>query len=135
MLSNGSPPGLFTLQYTRVVVLRWNAQQLRQKKIQIAYHKELYIYQKINSITPWTECYALSLPCELYTYQPLVVSTPETQFSEPRFSEKLDLMNKLQAPFFIFYSLSRLHLVNLLNLANKKGLTTTFTKLSFGYMS
>ena len=35
----------------------------------------------------------------------LELRTPETQFSEPRFSEILDLMNKLQVPFsyFIFY--------------------------------
>ena len=53
--------------------------------------------------------------------------TPET-----RFSELLDLMNKLQLTFFIFYSLSRLDLVNRLNLVNKKGLTITFTKSSLG---
>ena len=42
-------------------------------------------------------------------------------------------MNKLQlAPFFIFYSLFRLDFVNRLNLVNKKGLTTMFTKSSLG---
>jgi len=29
-------------------------------------------------------------------------STPKTRFSEPRFSERLDLMNKLQLPFSYF---------------------------------
>ena len=62
----------------------------------------------------------------------VVLGTPKTRFSEPRFSELLDLMNKLQLTFFIFYSLSRLDLVNRLNLVNKKGLTITFTKSSLG---
>ena len=30
------------------------------------------------------------------------INTPETRFSEPRFSEVLDLMNKLQLPFSYF---------------------------------
>ena len=34
--------------------------------------------------------------------------------------------------YFIFYSLSRLDLVDRLNLRNKRGLTTTFTKSSLG---
>ena len=50
----------------------------------------------------------------------------EPRFSDPHFSETLDLMNELQLPFFLFYSLSRLDLMN------KKGLTTLFTKSSFG---
>ena len=33
------------------------------------------------------------------------INTPETRFSEPRFSEILNLMNKLQLPssYFTFY--------------------------------
>ena len=58
------------------------------------------------------------------------VSTPETRFSEPGFSEIFDLMNKLQLPFLYLNSLSRLDLVNRLNLVNKKGLTIRFTKSS-----
>ena len=30
------------------------------------------------------------------------IGTPETRFSEPQFSEVLDLMNKLQLPFSYF---------------------------------
>ena len=51
--------------------------------------------------------------------------TPNTQFSEI-----LDLMNKLQLPFSYIYSLTRVNLVNRLDLQN--GLTTMFTKSSFG---
>ena len=58
--------------------------------------------------------------------------TPETRFSEPGFSEILNLMNKFQLPISYFNSLSRLDLVNRLNLVNNKGLITTFTKPSFG---
>ena len=54
----------------------------------------------------------------------------EPLFSEPQFSEILDLMNKLQLLFFIFHSLSRIDLVNSLDLVNKRGLTTIFTKSS-----
>ena len=62
-------------------------------------------------------------------------TTAETQFSElcfseHRFREILDLMYKLQLPFSVFYSLSRLNLVNRLDLVNKRGLTTRFTKSS-----
>ena len=32
----------------------------------------------------------------------ITYSTPETRFSEPQFSEILDLMNKLQLPFSYF---------------------------------
>ena len=56
----------------------------------------------------------------------------EPLFSEPQFSEILDLMNKLQLLFFIFHSLSRIDLVNSLDLVNKRGLTTMFTKSSLG---
>ena len=66
--------------------------------------------------------WALIMHCRSYSY----VSTPETQFSEiPH------LMNKLQLSFsnFTLYSLNS---VNRLNLVNKKGLTTTFTKSSLG---
>ena len=31
-----------------------------------------------------------------------IISTPETRFSEPQFSEILDLMNELQLPFSYF---------------------------------
>ena len=58
----------------------------------------------------------------------LVLHTPETRFSEFWFSEFqfnefrnseiLDLMNKLQLPFIIFYSLSTLDLVNKLDLGS-----------------
>ena len=51
-----------------------------------------------------------------------ILNTPET-----RFSEILNLIKKTQAPFFIFYSLSSLDLVNNLNLVNQRILTTTFT--------
>ena len=42
------------------------------------------------------------------TFQVAYPYTPETRFSEPRFSEILNLMNELWpvAPFFIFYSSS-----------------------------
>ena len=36
----------------------------------------------------------------------------KTRFSESPFSEILDLVNELQLPFFIFYTLPRLDLVN-----------------------
>ena len=39
-------------------------------------------------------------------------TAPKTRFSEPQFSEILNLMNKLPAPFFKFHILSRLDLVN-----------------------
>ena len=49
---------------------------------------------------------------------------------------RLDLVKYLieenPAPFFIFYSLSRLDLVKRFNFVNKWGLTTMFTKSSFG---
>ena len=48
----------------------------------------------------------------------------ETQFSEPRFSEILDLMNKLQLPFSYFTLYPEL--------VNKRGLTAMFTKSSLG---
>ena len=44
----------------------------------------------------------------------------------------LDLMNKLQLPFSYFTLYPDSILVNRLNLVNKRGLTTTFTKSSFG---
>ena len=50
--------------------------------------------------------------------------------TETRFSEILDLMNKLQLPSSYFAILSKLDSVNLLDLVNKRGLTTTFTKSS-----
>ena len=53
-------------------------------------------------------------------YQPCI---PETRFSEPRFSEILDLVNKLQLPF----SYSTLYpdsVQSILNLVNKRGLAT-----------
>ena len=53
-----------------------------------------------------------------------IVSTPKTRFSEPRFSEILNLMNKLQLPFSYFTLYSDSILVNRLNLVNKRGLTT-----------
>ena len=56
-------------------------------------------------------------------------STPET-----RFSEILDLMNKLQLPFSYFTLYPDMILVNRLKLANKRGLTTMFTKSSLGCM-
>ena len=43
--------------------------------------------------------------------------TLETLFSELQFSEILDFMNKLQLPF---YSLSRLKIVNKMDLVNEK---------------
>ena len=47
--------------------------------------------------------------------------TPETRFSELRFSEILNLMNKLQLPFLYFtLYVSRLNLVNRLHLLNKR---------------
>ena len=74
-------------------------------------------YDVLNVIT--------NLSCQL-SY-----STSETRFSEPRFSEILDLMNKLQLTFSYFtLYLHRLDLVNRLNLVNKRGLTNTFTKSS-----
>ena len=59
-------------------------------------------------------------------------TTPETRFSEPRFSEVLNLMNELQLPFSYFALYPDLILVNKLNLVNKRGLTTTFIKSSLG---
>ena len=64
----------------------------------------------------------------LYSWIWLKKDTPETQFSEPWFSELLDLMNKLQLPFSYFT------LVKWLNLVNKKGLKTMFTKSRIGCM-
>ena len=58
-----------------------------------------------------------------------IESKPET-----RFSEILDLMNKLQLPFSYFTLYPDMILVNRLKLANKRGLTTTFTKSSLGCM-
>ena len=54
------------------------------------------------------------------------LNTPKTRFSESRFSKIHDLMNNNPGPFFITYSLSRL------NLVNKRGLTSAFTKSSLG---
>ena len=59
-------------------------------------------------------------------------TTPETRFSEPRFSEVLNLMNELQLPFSYFALYPDLILVNKLNLVNKRGLTTMFIKSNLG---
>ena len=53
-------------------------------------------------------------------YNTQIEYTPKTGFSD------------IAAPFFMFYSLSRLDLVNRLNLVNKRGLATLITKLSLG---
>ena len=53
-------------------------------------------------------------------YNAQIEYTPKTGFSD------------IAAPFFMFYSLSRLDLVNRLNLVNKGGLKTKFTKSSLG---
>ena len=59
----------------------------------------------------------------------MYIYTLKTQFSEQGFSEILDLINKLPLSFsYLLYSLSRLDLVNSLNLVNKM----VFTKSSLG---
>ena len=54
-------------------------------------------------------------------YNTQIEYTPKTGFSD------------IAAPFFMFYSLSRLDLVNRLNIVNKRGLITMMAKLSLGY--
>ena len=56
----------------------------------------------------------------------MYINTPKTRFSKPRFSEILNLMNKLQLLFSYF----TLYPDYLVNLVNKRGLTTMFTKSS-----
>ena len=66
--------------------------------------------------------YFANMVC-IFTY------TLKTQFSEHGFSEILDLINKLPLSFsYLLYSLSRLDLVNSLNLVNNR----VFTKSSLG---
>ena len=62
-------------------------------------------------------------------YNAQIEYTPKTGFNDigSPFSEYTP------SPFFLFYSLSRLDLVNRLNLVNKLGLATMITKLSLGY--
>ena len=61
-------------------------------------------------------------------YNTQIDYTPKTGFSDigTPFNEYTP------APFFMFYSLSRLRLVNRLNLIYKRGLITLITKLSLG---
>ena len=62
----------------------------------------------------------VSLVCSSILYNTQIEYTPKTGFSDRA------------APFFMFYSLSRLDLVNRLNLVNKRGLITMMAKLSLG---
>ena len=60
-------------------------------------------------------------------------TTPKIRFSEPRLSEILDLMNKLQLPFHILLFIQTRFSELTQLIVNKRGLTTMFTKSSLGY--
>ena len=83
----------------------------------------------------WTTDRESGMQQQIWHTNPLKVNitSPETRFSEPRFSEMLKSMDKFQLPFsyFTLYPYS-IYLVNWLNLANKRSLTTIFTKSSLG---